>query len=174
MKTKLSFLGTYILGVLALVLVMSTILCSCDRVRTTVSDESESDVLNKEYIEHITNPNFLTVNEVIEFTNRNRENAQIDSLLLSLPEPTLVNVASVVIKQCGVASKKQIYDEYNKNRSVYKNLPNQDTQQYAATNKETEVPATRVEEDVSTVYNTRDTVINGRKCTIQTKITYEQ
>lgn len=179
MKTKLSFLGKYILGLVAFVMVFTVALCSCNKLSHRFNDdygESSDSVLVTQYINEITNPQFINPTEVMKYRCKQLENKEIDSLITSLPAAVLINVATVLINKNGITTKSQIIDEYRANKSIYENLP--DTKSVkptiVTTNAQTEdVPVTTVDdtrEEKSTAYNSRDTTINGKRYTIQTKI----
>lgn len=187
MKKKIPLLGMYLLTFL-IVCVVTFLTCACNGRAQWAKPEStvtQSDsMLVAQYVDRIVNPEFLTVKEVFEFRSKTVENAQVDSLILALPENILMNVATVVINKFGTATKRQIYDEYRANISVYENLPNNtsDTSNNAKNTASTDVedPPTGVDKAVieqvpsTTAYNFRDTVINGKKTRIETKtITYE-
>ena len=175
MKKKFPLIGAFLMSLL-LVCVM---LESCKNGPAWVDPaepESASDsVLVAQYIDRVSNPTFINTNEVITFRNRLIENVSVDSLITALPEKTLVNVAGVVINKFGTATKLQIADEYRANRSVYENLPKIDTSpQQSITSKENtqmEDATTRVGTSPKVTSVTfRDTVINGKKYKVETKI----
>lgn len=179
MKTKLSFLGKYLLGlcVVGIMLISGITFCSCDKFAKHDKEilATNDSVLISQYINEISNPSFLTVSEVLSFKQNQLKNKEVDSLILSMPEDILTNVVSVVIKRCGVATKTQIADEYRANRSVYENLP----KAAPKTDQMSDAEETARVEDVpnTTVgtrqvnYNTKDTVIDGKRVTIETKTT---
>lgn len=180
MKTKLSFLGKYLLGVMAVVLIFTVTLCSCNKLSHRFNSdygETNDSVLVAQYINEITNPQFINPTEVMKYRCLQLENKEIDSLITSLPENILMNVATVLINKRGVATKSQIVDEYRANKSIYENLPDAKNPDKSTpvtpTAQKEDVPVTTVDdtrEEKSTTYNSRDTIIDGKRCTIQTKI----
>lgn len=181
MKTKLSFLGKYLLGLVAFVMVFTVALCSCNKLSHRFNSdygETSDSVLISQYINEITNPQFINPIEVMKYRCRQLENKEIDSLITSLPENVLINVATVLINKNGITTKSQIIDEYRANRSIYENLPDTkpSDKTTTVTNAQVEdVPVTKVDtrEETATTYNSRDTIIDGKKCTIRTIIEYE-
>ena len=115
-------------------------------------------------------------------------NYEVDSIFRQLPAKVLTDVTSVLLKRTTNVTKSDIIDEYLTNRAVYDNLPNtepNDQPSNAAVKDEnvpiaevslinkgtttvTEAPPTRVDE-VS--YSSKDTTIDGKRATIETKIT---
>lgn len=106
---------------------------------------------------------------------------RIDSTFLSLPDGVLSNVVSVLLQRGGPISKDEIVNEYIAGRSVYDNLPPNNTQaptvqsdattttdpiasvslEKVGTTTVTEAPHSGVVEKESPP--SRDTVINGKK-----------
>ena len=95
-----------------------------------------------------------------------------------------MNVATVVINKFGTATKRQIYDEYRANMEVYTNLPQSSTENKPDTAPKPEANKTPTQmEDAQTrvvtegptgsvvSYNFKDSVINGKKAKVETKIT---
>lgn len=181
-KTKIPLLGMYIITFLIACVI--TFLVSACNGRTPWSKpepiEAQSDsILVAQYIDRVINPEFLTVKEIFEYRDKVLENAQVDSIILSLPENILTNVATVVLNKFGTATKRQIYDEYRANNDVYKNLPNSTASKSdnTATNTQVEDAQTGAEgspKESTVSYNFRDSVIDGKKARVETKvITYD-
>lgn len=187
MKKKIPLLGMYLLTFL-IVCVVTFLTCACSGRAPWAKPEStvtQSDsMLVAQYVDRIVNPEFLTVKEVFEFRSKTVENAQVDSLILALPENILMNVATVVINKFGTATKRQIYDEYRANMEVYTNLPQSSTENKPDTAPKPEANKTPTQmEDAQTrvvtegptgsvvSYNFKDSVINGKKAKVETKIT---
>lgn len=184
MKKKIPVIGAYLLGLL-MVFVGITLTCSSCKEKPAFfggdDSECESDsILVAQYIDRVSNPTFINIHEVLSFRDKLIENAAIDSLITALPEKTLTDVAGVVINKNGVATKKQIAEEYRANQQVYNNLPDKTTdinEPTAEKPTQTEAVQTRVVDapvENAVKYNYRDTVINGKKIRIETKtIEYE-
>lgn len=105
---------------------------------------------------------------------------RIDSTFLALPDGVLSNVVSVLLQRGGPVTKDEIINEYIAGRSVYDNLPPNNTQaptvqsdatttdpiasvslEKVGTTTVTEAPQSGVVEKESPP--SRDTVINGKK-----------
>lgn len=152
----------------------------------------DKDKVTKEYVDStvtasvqdIVNPVFSDVDEVLVFRDLTAEGLAIDEAFSTLPEEVLKNVASVVIKREGFATKRSIVYEYRANNEVYDNLPNNATPeevnaitQHGSSGGE---PVTKVDSSESKPigrieYTQHDTTINGKTYKVRTKkeIDYE-
>lgn len=105
------------------------------------------------------NPRFDNVSKVLRYKEDLSSNYYEDSVFNRM-SPTLVyNIATVVINRDGWATVRSIVKEYDKGKTVYDNLP-------------TQIPDSIVRPS-PTEYQTHDTVIDGKKATIKTTISYE-
>ena len=114
----------------------------------------------------------------------NANQKALDSAFYALPDKIIEKVAGVLVNRDGAACKRSIILEYNANRSIFDNLPDDpvaEKQQNQSTTTEqpianvsivqegsttvTEAPPTRV---VSTTV--KDTTIDGKPATITTKV----
>jgi hypothetical protein len=191
MKKKFPLIGVY-LGMLLLLCIGLSVTCtSCKEKPSFFSNDdiesSNDSILVAQYIDRVANPEFLTVKEIFDFRGKMVENAQIDSLIISLPENVLMNVSTVVLNKFGTATKKELYDEYRANIEVYTNLPQSSSENKPDTAPKSEANKTPTQmEDATTrvvtegpkesviSYNFKDSVINGKKAKVETKIiTYE-
>lgn len=173
MKKKFPVMGFLIGVLLALVATLSSCeQCSTLTMPATTSNEVSDSVLVAQYIDRVVNPKFISVSEVVNFREKALISAETDSVFLGIPKETLVNVSSVVIKQFGTASKQQIVNEFQRNRAVYENLPNEAETTPSNIQPTEDVPATTVDKQESSVFfNIRDTVINGKKGKVEQKVT---
>ena len=167
---KWKFIGGLIMGLLALTI----IIVGCkdmpwhgtDNYDTAVEDT----ICVASMVEDYLNPQFSTVNELVQFRKEVVEEYEIDSIFCSLPEATLKNVASVLIRKYGIVDKRSVVEEYRANISVYDNLPT--TQQ--TTTKPVDLGATDLgnrqdEGIISTSYQYRTDTIDDKPVKIQIK-----
>lgn len=152
--------------------------CSGGKLRAIFSEEEEKTETATSAVEAIVNPDMSSVKEVVDLQSTLLSNAHIDSVFMSIPELTLIDVATVTLKNTSTVNKKSIVDAYLANRNIYDNLPPNDAKPDAkpiekpltkielvdeSSTKVTEAPPTRVEENGSY----KDTVIDGRKALIK-------
>lgn len=152
--------------------------CSGGKLRAIFSEEEKTETATSA-VEAIVNPDMGSVKEVIDLQSTLLSNAHIDSVFMSIPELTLIDVATVTLKSTPTVNKKAIVDAYLKDRNIYDNLPAKDADKPDAKPVEkpitkielvdesstnvTEAPPTGVEENGSY----KDTVIDGRKALIK-------
>lgn len=110
-------------------------------------------------------PEFTTTEQVMEFRQQLAEDYRLDSVMLSMDEGTLLNVASVCEKRFNKFRRRQIVDEYLKNISIYKNLPNHNTPTVTEGPRVTPDPP---EQTVSIEFT--DTIIGGKKYRIEKRV----
>ena len=111
----------------ALLALVATVFNSCDYmppskdgVKEFVQNYVDSVISGQECL---LNPMFSTPEDVAIYRETVTEQLKLDSLFFRLSDKDVENVASVVIKSNGYATKKAIVDEYNKNSDVYSKLP---------------------------------------------------
>ena len=142
-----------------------------------LQEESSSETAYQA-VEDLVNPSLDCVKDVVDFHNNLTSNMEIDSIFMALPETVIIDVSSVLLKKMSPITKKDIVDEYNRNRAIYDNLPHQDattpndppTEKPIAevslvkesTTTVTEAPPTRVGES-----SYKDTVIDGKQAIIK-------
>lgn len=169
-----------------LCIVASCTVTSCDNLQDAKNALSKSQVdtaFVKECVYSVVTPEFTTIDEVLLCQQKLNNNAYVDSMFMSLPENLLKNVATVLLKKTGRATKKAIVNEYISNKDIYKNLPIQPGEQETETTlvplKQQNSTPTVVEElqpggkgkVASTSYQVKDTTIDGKKADIVTKTT---
>lgn len=112
---------------LMLVAAMGIILLgSCERlgIKSPGDNYDTSDSVNwAEYVNSVVNPTMLDVTEALSLKNRMLEQQAIDSAFLSLPDNTIRNVVTVLLKKNTIIRKKDIVEAYRANKSIYDNLP---------------------------------------------------
>lgn len=98
---------------------------SCDKLK--FSGEEEIDPLDSAAlatcVDAVVNPTFASTAEVIDYQTEFIRQYQVDEIFRSLPQQKLLQVATVVINQQFCCSKRDIVEEYVRNRAVYDNLP---------------------------------------------------
>lgn len=174
MRRILKFLGTYI-ALTAIVIVGALQLSSCDRMPWNYDTAKSDSVLVAEQVEAIINPQFTTVQDIIEFRQRTDEGFVVDSIFRALPESVLSNVAAVLIKKDGSVDKKSIVKEYKANKGVYDNLPPAPISKTEATKDTVDLSSTDLgtrqsdKKVISTSYTYRTDTVNGKPVKIQIK-----
>lgn len=129
-----------------------------------------SDSLVAQAVVNYMNPGFSEAQDVLDLRSDILRDRKIDSLLITLPEQTVYNIASVCKKKNKQFTLADFYDEYDSNKNVYDALP---VRPVDVTVKEQqpameEPRVTNGETLVSTTY--RDTTIGGTKHVIETKL----
>ena len=150
----------------------------------TPLNEANVDSLVQMSIKEVANPTFYSVDEVMVYRSLDANQKTLDSAFYALPDKIVEKVAGVLVNRDGAACKRSIVLEYNANRSIFDNLPDDpvaEKQQNQNTSTSepiasielttegsttvTEAPQTRV---VSTTV--KDTTIDGKPATITTKV----
>ena len=104
-------------------LLMATLLVSCQYVGTPEEEEPENDsVWLYEELQQVTNPTFSSLEEIMVYRQSMIDANTTDSIFVSLSDPILRNVTAVVLKNYKEVSKTSIVDEYPKNKRIYDNL----------------------------------------------------
>lgn len=138
-------------------------LTSCDdRHHKSVNDVVKDSTWVAEQFQNALNPKFKTLDGIMKYREKLSTECYDDSVFTTIPQPTLINVATVILNRDGIVSKEAIVDEYTKSQNVYDNLPKTPIDQYA-----------KVRAD-STEYSFKDTTINGKKAHIKTIIDYAE
>ena len=146
--------------------------------------EANVDSLVQMSIKEVANPTFYSVDEVMVYRDMNANQKALDSAFYALPDKIIEKVAGVLVNRDGAACKRSIILEYNANRSIFDNLPDdpvaEKPQNQSTTTEQpiasvsivqegsttvTEAPPTKV---VSTTV--KDTTIDGKPATITTKV----
>ena len=100
MKKKLVLLLAAILTVIACV-------TSCDKAKELVNTEEKT----VETIEEYLNPTFDDVNVLLTYRDVLSKEHQMDSIFLSLPEPVLKNVVTVLLNKYGETTREDVVNE---------------------------------------------------------------
>lgn len=118
------FLIVAILGAIAL-------LVSCDKFGACSPgdnyDTSDSAQV-AEFINSVTNPQLMSVEEALSLKSNMLEKQSIDSAFLALDNDLISTVTTVLLKKKTSVTKKDILQEYRRCSDVYNNLPKQNAQ----------------------------------------------
>lgn len=160
-------------------IVLST---SCNKIRgvdAPAALDTTDSILVSNCIYEYFNPVFTDVQEVLDFQEGIINDAKIDSFIGTIDREKLRYVATVFLKKGEPVTLRALYKEYMENKDIYDNLPlnattpNVGTIQQPSTTT-VEESQDRVEKPVSTTTHVKDTTIDGKKVSIETKtITYE-
>ena len=154
--------------------------CSEGGIKGYFLSEEPSSETAYQAVEDLVNPSLDCVKDVVDFHATLTSNMEIDSIFMALPETVIIDVSSVLLKKMSPITKKDIVDEYNRNRAIYDSLPHQNATTpendppiekpvaevslvKEGTTTVTEAPPTRVEEQSSY----KDTVIDGKQAIIK-------
>lgn len=88
-----------------------------EEVQTRIQDYTDSIIFEQ------MNPVFCTPEDAIIYREEIADKLREDSIFFSLPEKTLRDVASVIIKKSGCVTKRHVVEEYKAHRDIYTNLP---------------------------------------------------
>lgn len=142
-------------------------------LKNAVPQEQETvvfDSLVAQAIANHMNPEFSEAQGVLDLRSDILQDRKIDSILVTLPEQTVYNIASVCKKKHKQFTLADFYDEYNNNKNVYDALP---VRPVDVTVKEQQpaMEEPRVTKDETLVSATyKDTTIEGKKYVIETKL----
>ena len=169
-KWKLGNFGKFLGGYLIILLLTAvTLMTACKESPWSNPnyDTACDSVMVSQSVDAYVNPQFTSVEEVLDFRQQMHENFTIDSIFRTMP------VSSVLIKKSGTIDKKSIVEEYRANSTVYDNLPV--PQQSNATTQEIDLGSTDLgsrqnkTDIISTSYQYRTDTINGKPVKIQIK-----
>lgn len=175
-KWKLGNFGKFLGGYLIILLLTAvTLMTACKESpwSNPNHDTACDSVMVSQSVDAYVNPQFTSVEEVLDFRQQMHENFTVDSIFRTMPEQVLNNVSSVLLKKSSTIDKKSIVEEYRANSTVYDNLPV--PQQSNATTQEIDLGSTdlgsRQNETnvISTSYQYRTDTINGKPVKIQIK-----
>lgn len=127
-----------------------------------------------EFINSVTNPQLMSVEEALSLKNNMLEKQAIDSAFLALDNDLISTVTSVLLKKNKTVTKKDILEEYRRCSDVYNNLPKPNTTKTVDTSA-TDLGVRHDTGVISTSYNYRTDTINGKpvKIRITTTEAYE-
>lgn len=143
-------------------------------LKNAVPQEQETvvfDSLVAQAIANHMNPEFSEAQGVLDLRSDILQDRKIDSILVTLPEQTVYNIASVCKKKHKQFTLADFYDEYNSNRNVYDALPTQPVTVTTVKEQQPAMEEPRVTKDETLVSATyKDTTIEGKKYVIETKL----
>lgn len=159
MKKFLNFL------LVCLITLVASITTSCDKLCSYTQQKDSNQAVIVEDV-HVCpfDPEFTTTEQVMEFRQQLAEDYKLDSVMLSMDDGTLLNVASVCEKKFNKFKRRQLVNEYLSNVNIYKNLPNKTTTVMEVPRVTPDPP----EKLVTSEY--RDTIINGKKHRIEKRL----
>ena len=131
--------------------------CECDSTECSIEDQ----------ISDLVCPTFVSAEEVLIYRQTEMDMKRVDSVFYSIPEGTLINVCSVLIRKNGSMTKQSIVEEYESNSSIYKNLP------AATTEKEIDLSATDLGNRRQESISFRTDTVNGKPIRIRITKTEE-
>lgn len=102
--------------------------CNQDRRLLTKAKAVLSDSMYiPEQIDAYMNPSFSSTAEVQIFKQKIMDDIHVEDMFYSIPEDVMVNVATVCLKKKPRITAKDIVAEYEANRTIYDNLPSQES-----------------------------------------------
>ena len=114
-------------------------------------------------------PTFTSADDIVDFRQDILEQKKCDSIFLKMPDKTLFNVASVLIKKNGSCTKKDVVQEFREHSDIYNNLPPEaDLPVQVVTAPTSQDTARHV---IGETTSSRDTMIEGKKIRITTTTT---
>lgn len=165
---RFSMIGAYLV-VLLICVVVGTFCCtSCNKIVKSPTEQIDIPDVDSLAIASIkaaiVNPVFETASDVLVFRNNKIEESRVDSLFLTLPDKTLLDVYSVCSKKYDSVNKFTMMDEYRANRQVYDNLSSTPQEiQTAIQTTNTKEPTAMEEQQTRVVSTEGDTIISGKK-----------
>lgn len=109
----------------AALLLTVMLFASCDKLK--FGGEEEIDPLDTAAmatcVDAVVNPTFASATEVVDYQTEFIRQYQVDEVFRAMPQQKLLQVATVCINQQFCCSKRDIVEEYIRNRAVYDNLP---------------------------------------------------
>lgn len=148
--------------------------CSSDGLSSYIKGPSVDSAQVVDIVRDIINPEFGGVDEVLIYKDFKLSDKEVESTFLGLTDKQLLNISTVILNKGLPLSVKSIYDEYCNGKDIYDNLPGEisaTVTEPADTTEATEAPqATPVANPSETSYTSKDTIIDGHRATITTKI----
>lgn len=177
MKRKISLIGAYLVSLLFVCTCVIGMCTACDSFKGSDSKAPTAidSALVSQCIYDYFNPEFTSVEEVLDFQYGIREDAEIDSFIRTTSSDKLSNIASVLFKRGERVTIRTLLREYQCNKNVYDNLPTSNTpaqDSIKTDNKAMEEPPTGVGKSSTKQKSIsyKDTTIDGKRCLMETKI----
>lgn len=117
------------LSMCLIMLIVAVTVSSCDYMKKTKSEIKHDDSLMvSKMMQDIDNPTFTDCSDVIEFQRSEGKWRNQDSVFFSIPEKVMRDVVSVLEKSGKPLTKMSISNEFEMNKCVYLNLPDEQDQ----------------------------------------------
>lgn len=117
------------LSMCLIMLIVVVTVSSCDYMKKTKSEIRHDDSLMvSKMMQDIDNPTFTGCSDVIEFQRSEGQWRHQDSVFFSIPEKVMRDVVSVLEKSGKPLTKMSISNEFEMNKHVYLNLPDEQDQ----------------------------------------------
>lgn len=117
------------LSMCLIMLIVAVTVSSCDYMKKTKSEiEHDDSLMVSKMMQDIDNPTFTDCSDVIEFQRSEGQWRHQDSVFFSIPEKVMRDVVSVLEKSGKPLTKMNISNEFEMNKHVYLNLPNEQDQ----------------------------------------------
>ena len=167
------FLIVAFLGVVLLTLT------GCDRFRGAIDNYDSADSAQvAEFVNSISNPQLMSVEEILTLKQSMLEKQGIDSAFLSLDDDLMETVSTVLLKRNKSVTKKDIVEEYRRCMDVYDNLPKDKSHNKVdlkatdlGNRRDTTFPASSsnsgTNDIISTSYSFRTDTVNGKPVRIR-------
>ena len=125
-----------------------------DQYKADESEGAQFMVQLENVVTEYLDPTFHNIDEVLIYKQNLANYYTCDSILLSMPENTLVQISQVLIGRCGTATKESIANEYRLNyEKIYKHIKESEpVQSPQSANDTIKLPPS----------TTDDTIINNR------------
>lgn len=117
------------LSMCLIMLIVAVIVSSCGYMKKTKREIKHDDSLMvSKIMQDIDNPTFTDCSDVIEFQRSEGQWRHQDSVFFNIPEKVMRNVVSVLEKSGKPLTKMSISNEFEMNKRVYLNLPDEQDQ----------------------------------------------
>lgn len=136
MKRRLELLkGSLVLLLMAVC--CSCMFSSCDEFKSKKSSKTEvkdDSTVIANYIEATTNPTFFNADEAILYQEKFINNSEVDNTFMSMSTAVINDVVKVLLKNGSTAvTKKDVVEEYLKNRRIYDKLAEENVEENTET-----------------------------------------
>ena len=117
------------LSMCLIMLIVAVTVSSCDYMKKTKSEIKHDDSLMvSKMMQDVDNPTFTDCSDVIEFQRSEGQWRHQDSVFFNIPEKVMRDVVSVLEKSGKPLTKMSISNEFEMNKNVYLNLPDEQDQ----------------------------------------------
>lgn len=117
------------LSMCLIMLIVAVTVSSCDHMKKTKGEIRHDDsLIVSKMMQEIDNPTFTDCSDVIEFQRSEGQWRHQDSVFFNIPEKVMRDVVSVLEKSGKPLTKMSISNEFEMNKRVYLNLPDEQDQ----------------------------------------------